>query len=745
MPPVVREHKRIVVLSGPFQLLAQAPVQPMQRLTQVWGVPPQCNSPFRELPEGAQLLRFTPLRSSGGILQAEDSHNNESAEQAWGIPFSPEELIYEAVNRGHPKSFSKLVPDILHKAIEKNFASGSSSGELAGMRAKWFSKWMERAKHLAGDEESLKAGLPMHVRHILAPKRLLLWKEILAELNYPDAQVFEELLSGTNLVGEVPICGMFEKKFKPADITVASLQVMSKSEKRRNFYRCCSSGDDEIDAQVYEKTLEEVELGWTMGPIPLGSLPDNAVLSRRFGLRQPGKIRLIDDLTGSHVNSTVQTGESPKPQNIDYIGAMLLQALQSGESNNISGRTYDLKSAYKQLAISCESLQFAYVVVFNPKSRKAEVLQLLAALFGATRSVYLFLRVIHSVWYIGVCALQIPWSHIFDDFVVFCRDEQIVNTGQTVELLFKLLGWKFAETGDKAIGVAKVFTALGVEISLSKAMTGEVEFVNTEKRKTELTETISNILEKGTLTVTEAQKLRGRMQFMDGQIFGRLGRLCMRAVTDHAFTKRSTKLSEDIQAALKRFLVFLEHSGPRRLHLNSHRVWFLFTDACYEPGSKNWQCGLGGVLVNHHGAPRFHFSCCLSTEHMKLLGNDKKKTIIFEAELLALILAFAVWQRHLVAVPLIGFVDNNSARDVAISGSGRNAVAVLLVDFLLKLEMSVCASPWYARVPTPSNIADEPSRGVERLLELMGSQKVDPSHELNQIMEVLGESAVKLG
>ena len=98
-----------------------------------------------------------------------------------------------------------------------------------------------------------------------------------------------------------------------------------------------------------------------------------------------------------------------------------------------------------------------------------------------------------------------------------------------------------------------------------------------------------------------------------------------------------------------------------------------------------------------------------------------------------------------MAVPLIGFVDNNSARDVAISGSGRNAVAVLLVDFLLKLEMSVCASPWYARVPTPSNIADEPSRGVERLLEHMGSQKVDPSHELNQIMEVLGESAVKLG
>ena len=150
---------------------------------------------------------------------------------------------------------------------------------------------MERAKALAGDEETLKAGLPKHVKHILAPKRLLLWKEILAELNYPDAQVFDEMLAGTSLVGEVPLCGMFEKKFKPADMTVERLQTMSKAEKRKNFYRCCSSGDDEIDAQVYEKTLEEVELGWTLGPISLESLPDTAVLSRRFGLRQPGKVR----------------------------------------------------------------------------------------------------------------------------------------------------------------------------------------------------------------------------------------------------------------------------------------------------------------------------------------------------------------------------------------------------------------------------------------------------------------------
>ena len=118
---------------------------------------------------------------------------------------------------------------------------------------------------------------------------------------------------------------------------------------------------------------------------------------------------------------------------------------------------------------------------------------------------------------------------------------------------------------------------------------------------------------------------------------------------------------------------------------------------------------------------------------MSSLGADSKKTIIFEAELLALVLAFAVWKTSLEAVPLICFVDNNSARDVAISGAGRNSTARALVGFLLKLEMAVCAAPWYSRVPTPSNIADDPSRGdVSKMLQ-EGVRQTDPMVELDQI------------
>ena len=341
--------------------------------------------------------------------------------------------------------------------------------------------------------------------------------------------------------------------------------------------------------------------------------------------------------------------------------------------------------------------------------------------------------------------MHLTWSHFFDDFVVISEKSLANNTERSVELLFKLLGWKFAEEGDKAGAFSETFTALGVEVQLKQAPMGQVEFANTLKRKTELVETISMHLKTGKMSVVEAQKLRGRMQFMEGQIFGRLGRLCMRAITEHAFIHRSIVLGEGTLEALRRFLIFLEHSKPRRVHLCSGESWYIFTDACFEPGNEDWTCGLGGVLVEPSGKPASFFSCCLSGDQMQCLGASSKKTIIFEAELLALVLAFAVWRNKLEGAPVVCFIDNNSARDVAISGTGRNNTARALIDFLLKLEMDACTAPWYARVPTPSNVADEPSRGCTGPLEAMGISRLDPTDALQQVLEVLNETAVKLG
>jgi len=311
--------------------------------------------------------------------------------------------------------------------------------------------------------------------------------------------------------------------------------------------------------------------------------------------------------------------------------------------------------------------------------------------------VYSFLRVSHAIWYIGVKALNIIWSYFFDDYVSFCREEHVNNTSMSVSLLFKLLGWKFAEEGDKAEDCSKEFGALGIRIILEDSASGLVKFTNTEKRSAELISIINNLLCKGSMTLVEAQRLRGRMQLMDGQLFGRLGKLCMREVTNHSLTPNTTKLCKRTVDAMQRFAIFLEHA--RKLHLNSDTVWFIYTDACFEPTSLTWKCGLGGVLVSPTGQKVAFFSLALDEDQMELMGSGVKKTIIFEAELLAMVVAFSAWRGFISAMSLLCFIDNNSARDVAISGSGRNITANFLIEALLKLEMATCTTPWYSRVP----------------------------------------------
>ena len=59
------------------------------------------------------------------------------------------------------------------------------------------------------------------------------------------------------------------------------------------FHSVRSSGDAEVDKVVLEKTLEERDAGWLHGPLEFNELPPGAVLSRRFGLKQPNKVRLL--------------------------------------------------------------------------------------------------------------------------------------------------------------------------------------------------------------------------------------------------------------------------------------------------------------------------------------------------------------------------------------------------------------------------------------------------------------------
>ena len=58
----------------------------------------------------------------------------------------------------------------------------------------------------------------------------------------------------------------------------------------------------------------------------------------------------------------------------------------------------------------------------------------------------------------------------------------------------------------------------------------------------------------------------------------------------------------------------------------------------------------------------------------------------------------------------IAWKKNNSARDVAISSSTRSESAAVLLEALSEAEERTRAKTWFCRVPSPANVADDPSR-----------------------------------
>ena len=217
--------------------------------------------------------------------------------------------------------------------------------------------WNAKAKETAGfwapiATEHGSLGVEAAVRG----KRICLFEEMLKHYGYPDLGVVEELKAGASLTGDVTETGMLPFKFTPALLTDDALRVHSALRREQILAEPRGSGDPEVDKAVWDQTLVEKEQGWLRGPIPLENVPSNSPTSRRFGLRQKHKIRLIDDFSESSVNATVSVFESPVLHTVDVACASVMHWFACAKAENMDpslvARTFDLSSAYRQVGLN---------------------------------------------------------------------------------------------------------------------------------------------------------------------------------------------------------------------------------------------------------------------------------------------------------------------------------------------------------------------------------------------------------
>lgn len=116
----------------------------------------------------------------------------------------------------------------------------------------------------------------------------------------------------------------------------------------------------------------------------------------------------------------------------------------------------------------------------------------------------------------------------------------------------------------------------------------QIEFrifvANTSSRVEELTKEIENILTICKLKKSAANKLRGRMQFAAKQIFGRLSRRCLKAVSEHGVLGNHD-IAFQISMLLKEFVAALFSNRPRCIDISLCKTWFIFIDTFYESES----------------------------------------------------------------------------------------------------------------------------------------------------------------
>ena len=201
--------------------------------------------------------------------------------------------------------------------------------------------------------------------------------------------------------------------------------------------------------------------------------------------------------------------------------------------------------------------------------------------------------------------------------------------------------------GRKCVPFKSACEALGEIFNLISAK-GICRVFNTAARVEELDAEIERVAAAGHIIQSEAQRLRGRMQFAEGQLYGRTGKRCIKTLKDSA-CRRQTKLLDHQILALRLFVKLLKSGKPRELCWDDRAPIAVFTDHATRESP--------GTLFVVWEVVRSHFSRAPWTVvNVNFLGALSKKQIIFEAETFCAVLAYLMWLKKLERRNSICFV-----------------------------------------------------------------------------------------
>ena len=581
---------------------------------------------------------------------------------------------------------------------------------------------------------------------MLKSKRLLLFKEMLEEAGVRDESLFEEMRSGFRLVGDLAPSGQFQPQFKPAVLGIEQLRQTAIWAQKAVMSSCLKVlQDDEIAQAIWSETMEQASEGkqWVKGPFSAAEITEKHgtkwIPARRFGVRQGGKIRPVDDFSQFLINATVTCHEKIDLEGIDsicatarfFLGAStkdggwkiptendLLSGRQSvswvGTSAcDLYGRCLDLRQAYKQLVRHPMDAWASILAVVCPSDSQIYFFEAVALPFGAVSSVLAFNRAARAIRVILSKVFKLVVTNFFDDFCQLELGLLRSSAWSTAETVMNLLGWGISLGDDKRKPFEKSFEILGAIIALPRSGEKVIQVSNKQSRLLQIKEQIEELSSKPGATVhrSRLESVKSRLLYAAGHTFGRCTQLACQLLHKFGGDGPNVTISAELIHSLADALEVLMDSGPRLI-----RAWIdcppvlLFTDGAVEEGEQG--VTHGAVLVDPWKQCSYYFGDVIPDAFVSAWRRQGKKQVIAQAEILPVLTSKETWSEHLEGRSVLWFLDNEAARMSLV----RNFSPVLDNFFLLqlnaRLDIKVQARNWYGRVPSKSNPADEASRLV---------------------------------
>ena len=98
---------------------------------------------------------------------------------------------------------------------------------------------------------------------------------------------------------------------------------------------------------------------------------------------------------------------------------------------------------------------------------------------------------------------------------------------------------------------------------------------------------------------------------------------------------------------------------------------------------------------------------------------------VHELEVMPVLISFLLWKSFIAKGQVMHYSDNDSCRFALMKGVGETFAAKDLVAAIMECEYHLQTKSWFGRVPSYSNISDDPSRLVFETMKKQGSMLIE--------------------